>query len=195
MGTNGLIEFAREFYPNYYKAGMIIDARYNGGGFTSKMILDRLERQLQSLTQPREGKEITDPERAFNGKLVLLINRDTGSDGELFAESWQRRKLGPVIGQRTWGGAVGIEAHQDLLDGAQTTPPQFGPYSFPSVWIIEGYGVMPDIEVINMPKDVLDGKDAQLDKAIEVILKEIRENPKPVPVRPPYPDKSKPTLK
>lgn len=195
MGADGLIEFAREYYPNYYKDGIIIDARYNGGGFTSKMILDRLERQLQSLTQPREGKVITDPERVFNGKLILLINRDTGSDGELFAESWERRKLGPVIGQRTWGGAVGIEAHQNLLDGALTTPPQFGPYSFPSKWIIEGHGVDPTIEVINMPKDVLAGKDAQLDKAIKVVLKELKDNPNKFPIRPPYEDKSKPTLK
>ncbi len=195
MMENGLIEFARLYYPNYYKDGIIIDARYNGGGFTSKMILDRLERRLQSLSQPREGKPITEPERVFNGRLVLLINHDTGSDGELFSESWKRRKLGPIVGERTWGGAVGIEPHQHLLDGAITTPPQFGPYSFPSQWIIEGHGVEPDIVVVNMPKDVLNGKDAQLDKAIEVILENIKKNPPKYPARPPYPDKSKPSLK
>ena len=195
MMEDGLIEFAKAWYPQYYKDGIIIDARYNGGGFTSKQIHDRLERTINTYMQPREGKPTPVPERTFGGQLVLLINRDTGSDGEIFSDAWKERKLGPVIGQRTWGGAVGIEAHQTLIDGATTTPPQFGEYNMHKEWIIEGHGVEPDIVVINMPKDVLAGKDAQLDKAIEVILKQIQTHPKTVFERPPYPDKSKPTLK
>lgn len=195
MMENGLIEFAKAFYPQYYKAGMIIDARYNGGGFTSKQIHDRLERTINAMMQPREGKPSPVPERTFGGHLVLVINRDTGSDGELFSEAWKERKLGPIIGQRTWGGAVGIEPHQHLVDGATTTPPQFGEYNVHKEWVIEGHGVVPDIVVINMPKDVLAGKDAQLDKAIEVIQDRIKNQPKPVFERPDYPDKSKATLK
>lgn len=195
MMENGLIEFAKAFYPQYYKAGMIIDARYNGGGFTSKQIHDRLERTINAMMQPREGKPTPVPERTFAGHLVLLINRDTGSDGELFSEAWKERKLGPIIGQRTWGGAVGIEPHQHLVDGATTTPPQFGEYNIHKEWVIEGHGVVPDIVVINMPKDVLAGKDTQLDKAIEVVLDRIKNQPKPVFNRPAYPDKSKATLK
>ncbi len=195
MMENGLIQFAKIFYPQYYKKGFIIDARYNGGGFTSKMIIDRLERSLQDFTQPREGKPIRTPERAFHGHLILIINHDTGSDGEIFSESWKHLGLGEIIGERTWGGAVGIESHQPLIDGGETTPPQFGPYNFKGEWIIEGHGVEPTIEVVNMPGDVLKGKDAQLDKAIEVILAKIKNEPKAYPVQPPYPDKSKPTLK
>jgi tricorn protease len=195
MMENGLIEFAKAFYPQYYKNGLIIDARYNGGGFTSKQIHDRLERTLNAIVQPREGKRSNIPERAFYGHLVLLINRDTGSDGELFAEAWKFRKMGPVIGQRTWGGAVGIETHQKLLDGATTTPPQFGEYGMDGKWIIEGHGVDPDIEIVNMPGDVLKGKDTQLDKAIEVILNNIKNKPMRLPERPAYEDKSKPSLK
>jgi len=195
MMENGLIEFAKAFYPQYYKKGMIIDARYNGGGFTSKQIHDRLERTINAMMKPREGKPSPVPERTFGGHLVLLINRDTGSDGEIFSEAWKERKIGPIIGQRTWGGAVGIEPHQHLVDGATTTPPQFGEYNVRKEWIIEGHGVEPDIVVINMPKDVLAGKDSQLDKGIEIILNRIVKQPKPVFERPAYPDKSKASLK
>lgn len=195
MMENGLIEFAKGYFPQHRKKGLIIDARYNGGGFTSKQIHDRLERTLNTLLQPREGRPSRVPERTFHGHYVLLINRDTGSDGELFSEAWKFRKLGPIIGERTWGGAVGIEPHEDLVDGGTVTPPQFGEYSMDGRWVIEGRGVEPDIVVVNMPKDVLAGKDTQLDRAIEVILEKIKNEPMPLPKRPPYPDKSKATLR
>lgn len=196
MGEAGLNSFAKAFYPQFYKKGLIIDVRYNGGGFTSKMIIDRLEREITTMDQPREGKPGPIPERAFGGHLVLLINQDTGSDGEIFSETWKQRGFGPIIGQRTWGGAVGIEAHQPLVDGAVTTPPQFADYNLKGEWTIEGIGVIPDIEVVNMPGDVLEGRDAQLEKALEVITERIAAGPKiRIPERPDYPDKSKPTLK
>ena len=195
MMQNGLREFAKGYFPQHNKKGLIIDARYNGGGFTSKQIHDRLERTLNTMVIAREGKPGRVPERTFHGHYVLLINRDTGSDGEIFSDAWKARKMGPVIGERTWGGAVGIEPHQDLVDGGTVTPPQFGEYDFKSEWIIEGRGVEPDIIVVNMPKDVLAGKDTQLDRAIEVILDKVKNEPMPLPKQPAYPDKSKPTLK
>ncbi len=191
MGESGLIEFAKAWYPQYAKQGFIIDDRYNGGGFTADMILDRLERTLWAITQPREGKPLRVPERAFHGPMVVLINEDTGSDGEFFAEAIKITKLAPVIGMRTWGGAIGIEAHQDLLDGGTVTPPQFGLYGLDRRWLIEGVGVVPDIEVQNMPGDVLRGKDAQLDAAIEHLMKQVREKPFELPPPPAYPDKSR----
>jgi len=194
MMQGGLIEFAKGFYPQYFKDGMIIDVRYNGGGFTSKQIHDRLERTINTMMQPREGKPTPVPERTFGGYLVLIINRDTNSDAEIFSDAWKERKLGPVIGQRTWGGAVGIEPHESLIDGATVTPPQFGEYNRQGHWIIEGHGVDPDIVVINMPKDVLAGKDAQLDRAIAE-MKKLIKTPKTHFIRPVYPDKSKPALK
>ncbi|MCO6438916.1 MAG: PD40 domain-containing protein [Phycisphaerae bacterium] len=192
MGEQGLIEFAKAFYPQYYKKGLIVDVRANGGGFTSRMIIDRLERELSSITKPREGKPIPDPERVFNGHLVVLLNEDTGSDGELFSETVKTHKLAPLIGMRTWGGAVGIELHQPLVDGGGTTPPQFGPYNLAGKWIIEGRGVEPDIEVQNMPGDVLKGIDAQLQAGIDNLRKRIGDDPRDLPPPPPYPDKSKP---
>ncbi|NOX90382.1 MAG: hypothetical protein GXO77_15335 [Calditrichaeota bacterium] len=195
MMQGGLIQFAKYFYPQYYKKGLIIDVRYNGGGFTSKMIHDRLERTINTFMQPREGKPTPVPERTFGGYLALIINHDTGSDGELFSEAWKYRNLGPIIGERTWGGAVGIEPHQKLVDGGVTTPPQFGEYDAKGDWVIEGHGVDPEVPVVNWPKDVLAGKDNQLDKTIEILLQKIKENPKPRFAKPKYPDKSKPTLK
>lgn len=195
MMENGLVALATQWYPNYYKKGIIVDARYNTGGFTSKQIVDRIERIRNTMMQPREGMPTPIPERAFFGNLVLLINENTGSDGELFAEAWRYRGFGPIIGKRTWGGAVGIEPHQYLVDGGICTPPAFGEYSIDGRWVIEGRGVEPDIEVNNVPSDVLEGIDAQLKKGLEVMMDKIKNEPKTWSPLPAYPDKSKPTLK
>jgi tricorn protease len=195
MMEDGLIEFARAFYPDYDKRAFIIDERYNGGGFVGDMIIDRLERRLWALTKPREGMVLRDPERVFHGHLVVLINHDTGSNGEYFAEAIKVKGLATLIGTRTWGGAVGIEPHQDLIDGGVTTPPQFGLFDLDGHWLIEGRGVEPDIEVENRPGDVLAGRDAQLERALEFLADRIESEPMPVPDQaPPYPDKSKPTI-
>ena len=191
MGQNGLVEFAKYWYPQYYKKGFVIDVRYNGGGFTGDMIIDRLERVMWGMTQPREGKVLRDPERIFRGPWIVVINEDTGSNGEMFAEAIKIKKLAKVLGMRTWGGAIGIEPHQELVDGGGTTPPQFGLFGLDRTWLIEGHGVVPDIEVQNWPGDVVAGKDAQLDAAIENVMKSIQENPVQFPEVPEYPDKSK----
>ncbi len=121
-----------------------------------------------------------------------MINEDTGSCGEFFAEAFKFRKFGKVFGMRTWGGAEGIEAHQDTIDGGTVTPPQFGLYSLDRKWLIEGRGTDPDVEVQNMPKDVLDGKDVQLDTVIKHLMDEIAKDPKEIPPTPPYPNKARP---
>jgi tricorn protease len=192
MMEAGLIEFARAYYPLYRKQGIIIDERYNGGGFVADMIIDRLERELWAITVPREGMTIPDPERVFHGHLVVVMNEDTGSNGEYFAEAIKLKGLATVIGRRTWGGAVGIEPHQDLVDGGQVTPPQFAPYGLDGQWMIEGHGVEPDIDVDNLPADVLAGRDTQLESAIEYLQRKIAEDPREIPPRPPYPVKAKP---
>lgn len=192
MMENGLIEFARAFYPDYDKRAFIIDERYNGGGFVGDMIIDRLERRLWAFTKPREGAVLRDPERAFHGHLAVLVNEDTGSNGEYFAEAIKIDGLATIIGMRTWGGAVGIEPHQDLVDGGVTTPPQFGLFDFDGRWLIEGHGVDPDIEVQNMPGDVLAGRDAQLEAALVHLAGRLAAEPMDVPDVPPaYPVKAK----
>jgi tricorn protease len=191
MMDSGLVEFARGWYHDFGKVGFIIDERYNGGGFVGDMIIDRLERKMWSFTQPREGKPIPGSERGTRAHLAVLINQDTGSNGEYFAEAIKIKGLAPLIGTRTWGGAVGIEPHQNLVDGGVTTPPQFAPYGLDGRWLIEGHGVDPDIVVENEPVDVLAGRDAQLEKAVEILTAKIAADPRPVPDHPPYPDKSK----
>ncbi len=159
MGENGLVEFGRSWYPQTGKRAMIIDDRYNGGGFVGDMIIDRLERVLWAISKPREGGTGTNPERAFHGPLVVLIDGDTYSNGEFFAEAINRLGLATTIGVRTWGGSTGIEAHQNMVDGGGTTPPQFGLYALDGTWPIEGWGVEPQIVVVNAPKDVVAGID------------------------------------
>jgi tricorn protease len=196
MGEPGLVEFGRSWYPQTGKDAMIIDDRFNGGGFVGDMIIDRLERVLWAISQPREGKTGTNPERAFHGPLVVLIDGDTYSNGEFFAEAINRLGLATTIGVRTWGGSTGIEAHQDLVDGGGTTPPQFGLYGLDGTWPIEGWGVEPQIVVVNAPKDVVAGHDAQLDFAVEHLLQQLHDSKGKwdLPAAPAYPNKAKPRM-
>ncbi len=193
MGQRGLIEFARAFYPQVDKQAMIIDERYNGGGFVGDMIIDRLERRIWSYTVPREGGPGRNPERVGSDKLVVLINEDTGSNGEFFAEALKRKQLATILGMRTWGGVVGIEPHQGFVDGGGTTPPQFGLLGTDRNWIVEGHGVEPDVEVQNMPGDVLRGEDTQLQAAIRMLMEQIAAQPAGLPEIPAYPVKNKVT--
>jgi tricorn protease len=197
MMEPGLVEFASYWYPQTGLEAMIIDERFNGGGFVGDMIIDRLERTLWSLTIPREGKSGRNPERAFHGPLAVLINEDTGSNGEFFAQAIKDKGLAHVIGMRTWGGSIGIEPHQDLVDGGGTTPPQFGLYGLHTGdWLIEGWGVEPDQQVQNLPADVLAGRDSQLEAAVAHLLDQLRTRGEQwrIPPTPAYPDKSKPRL-
>lgn len=192
MQEEGLKEFGRTYYSQLNKKAIILDDRYNTGGFTGDMLINRLEKKVWAVTQPREGKPSLNPEKGLYAHLALLINEETGSCGEFFAEAFKIKKLGKVFGMRTWGGSVGIEAHQDLIDGGTVTPPQFGLYSLDRKWLIEGRGVDPDVEVQNMPKDVLEGKDTQLETAVKYLLEEIKKDPKEIPPPPPYPNKARP---
>ncbi len=191
MMEDGLVEFARYFYPQLGRKALLIDARYNGGGFVSGMIIDHLERKVWSASKPREGKPSLNPEAAFAGPYALLVNEDTGSDGELFSEAVKIKGLARIFGMRTWGGSFGIEPHEDLVDGGTVTPPQFGLYGLDRRWLIEGRGVDPHVEVQNLPGDVLQGKDAQLDAALSYLLEKAAAVPD-VPPPPPYPIKARP---
>ena len=196
MMEPGLIEFGRLFYPQSGRQALIIDERWNGGGFVGDMIIDRLERELWAVTAPREGGTGRNPERVFHGPIVVLINENTGSNGEFFAEAVKRKGLATVMGVRTWGGSIGIEPHQDLVDGGGTTPPQFGLYGLDGTWPIEGWGVEPDIVVVNVPAAVAAGADPQLEAAIAHLLERLRtEGGKwEIPPTPDYPDKSRPRM-
>jgi len=187
MGGGGLNEFAEFFFPQIKKEGLIIDVRYNGGGFVSEMILERLRREVVGMGCSRNGSDWTYPGGALHGHMVCIANQYSASDGDNFPYFFREYGLGPIIGKRTWGGVVGIRDFPSLLGGGYVTVPEFAPFSMEGEWIMENYGVDPDIEVDNLPDQVVSGRDPQLEKAIEVIMKKLEEEPKELPERPPYP--------
>jgi tricorn protease len=192
MSAEGLNEFVKYFYPQLAKKALIIDDRGNGGGNVSPMIIERLNREISRSNMAR-NTEIPGrtPTKMMLGPKVLLINNYSASDGDLFPYGFKKHQIGKVIGKRTWGGVVGIRGSLPFVDGADLRKPEFASYSSEeSKWIIEGYGVEPDIEIDNDPAREYAGIDDQLNKAIEVILEELK-NYKPQPAIPTPPDKSK----
>lgn len=189
---NGLNEFAKYYYPQVRKEALIIDDRYNGGGNVSSMIIERLRREIGMLRAIRNLDYITTtPDVVHTGPLVGMINELSASDGDLFPYQFKLNKLGKLIGKRTWGGVVGIRGSLPFLDGSYLNKPEFAHYSHEGKWILEGVGMLPDIEVDNMPDKVLEGIDQQLDKAIETALEEIKTNNKrQIVPKPEYPKKN-----
>lgn len=191
MGPGGLNEFVKYFYPQLQKKGLIIDDRGNGGGNVSPMIIERLNRELVMLGTARNiDNPTTRPGAIHIGPKVLLIDQYSASDGDLFPYQFKKLEIGPVIGVRSWGGVVGIRGSLPFIDGGDLRKPEFAPYDLEgNQWIIEGYGVDPDIEVRNDPAEEYLGVDEQLEKAIEVMLEEL-EDYEELPDKPAYPDKS-----
>ncbi len=190
MGPEGLNEFVKYFYPQLTKKALIIDDRGNGGGNVSPMIIERLRREAAMWTVTRNGNaaEIK-PNQMMNGPKVLLFNKYSASDGDLFPWQFKHYKLGTTIGTRSWGGVVGIRGSLPFIDGGTLNRPEFAPFDQNGNWIIEGYGVDPDIVIDNNPYDEFNGVDAQLDKAIEVILEQMKDWPE-APAIPEWPDKT-----
>ena len=186
----GLNEFASSFYPQVNKDGIIVDVRYNSGGFIPDMFIERLSRKFLALWARREGNSYRTPWAAPKGYLVCITNAFAGSGGDAFPYFFREKHLGKLIGTRTWGGLIGISRGIRLMDGGGITMPDFGLYDLNGKWSVENFGVQPDIEVINYPHLVVKGHDPQLEKAIEVIMQEIKANPPGIPGKPKYPDKS-----
>jgi tricorn protease len=185
MEDAGLNEFVRQYFPQIRKEGMIFDIRYNGGGFVDQIILEHLRRILVGMEAARNFRSDTIPENVFNGYMACLSNRYTASDGDYFTYFFKKYKLGPVIGERTWGGVRGIRGYIPEIDGGYFTRPEFSLYGLDSHWIVENHGVLPDIAVDNRPDLVVKGEDPQLQKAIQVLMQEIKAHPKTLPPRPP----------
>jgi tricorn protease len=120
----------------------------------------------------------------------MLINGWSGSGGDCFPFYFKQAKLGPLIGTRTWGGLIGMTGVPPLIDGGNVTVPTFGIYSVKGEWIIEGYGVDPDIEVVDDPAEMAKGGDPQLERAVKEVLKELKKHPPKTPERPKYPNRS-----
>ncbi|MFT4033627.1 MAG: S41 family peptidase, partial [Siphonobacter sp.] len=176
-GEAGYDFFNRYYYSQLDRDAVIIDERFNGGGFVADYILDMLNRPLLSYWNSRDGKPYTSPAASIYGPKVMIVNEYAGSGGDALPQFFRRRNLGTIIGKRTWGGLVGISGYPVLMDGGSVTSPSFGIYSPDGKWEVENIGVAPDIEVEMEPKDTQNGKDPKLDKAIETVLDQLKKNP------------------
>ncbi len=192
MGVPGLNEFAKFYYPQLHKEALVVDCRGNGGGNVSPMIIERLRREPAMWTVARNGAVNVDPSGQVLGPKVLLIDQHSASDGDIVGYRFRKHRLGPIIGQRSWGGVVGIRGSLLLLDGGILNRPEFSRFDLEAKeWIMEGTGVEPDIEVDNDPTREFSGTDDQLNRAIAELKKAMEAKPVRIPQPPAYPDKSK----
>src|SRR6266576_922181 len=185
MGSSGLNEFVKQFFPQTRKEGIIFDIRYNGGGFVDQLIFARLRRTLAAMQSARNWESAPIPFPVFHGYMACITNHYAASDGDFFSYFFKQYKLGPLIGERTGGGVRGIRGNINLIDGGYITRPEFALYGLDSKWLIENKGVQPEVVIENRPDLVVKGQDPQLEKAIEMVMKEIQANPKKLPPRPP----------
>ncbi len=190
MGPDDINQWARDYYPVYQRQGLVLDIRHNGGGNIDSWVLEKLLRQAWMYWQPRIGNPDWNMQYAFRGHIVVLVDEHSGSDGEAFPEGFKRLKLGKVLGTRTWGGEIWLSFDNVQADNGIASAAETGVYGPEGKWLIEGHGVDPDIVVDNLPHATYGGSDAQLDAAINLLKQEIKDDPRPVPQHPPYPDKS-----
>ena len=184
----GYTSFNRYFFSQVGKEAVIIDERFNEGGQLADYIIDYLKRPIMSKVVTREGHDWSSPSEAIYGPKVMIINEMSGSGGDALPWYFRKAGLGPLIGTRTWGGLVGIGGYPELLDGGRATAPRAAIYGLNGEWEVENRGVAPDYEVDLDPAAYRQGHDAQLDKAIEVVMQQLKEHPLPQYKRPAYPN-------
>ncbi len=188
--TLGHTYFKRYFFPQSHKEAIIIDERFNGGGQVADYYIDILRRPFISYWHMRYGADLKTPSASIQGPKVMLIDETAGSGGDLLPWMFRKHKLGKLIGKRTWGGLVGTLGFPILMDGGFVTAPNLAIWTEEG-WVVENVGVPPDIEVEQTPADIVAGHDPQLEKAIEVVMEELKKNPPQKPKRPPYPVKAR----
>lgn len=179
MGPNDVASFAREFYANFEREGLVIDVRRNRGGNIDSWIIEKLLRRAWSFWSPRQGDNYTNMQQAFRGQLVVLTDQLTYSDGETFSAGIKELELGPLLGNRTTGAGVWLSGRNQLADRGVARVAETPQHAMDGRWIIEGYGVKPDIEVDNLPHATFQGEDAQLTRALEVLRQMLAEEPVP----------------
>ena len=184
--TLGHIYFKRYFFPQAHKEAIIVDERFNGGGQVADYYIDLLRRPFIAYWATRYGHDFKTPNASIQGPKAMLINELAGSGGDLLPWMFRKFGLGSLIGKRTWGGLVGVLGFPVLMDGGFVTAPNLAIWTEDG-WVVENEGVPPDIEVEQWPADLIAGRDPQLEKAIEVVMEELKKNPPKKLNRPPYP--------
>ena len=187
-GGAGFTSFNRYFFSQVGKEAVIVDERFNEGGQLADYIVDYLRRPMMSKVVARDGHDWSSPSEAIYGPKVMIINEMSGSGGDALPWYFRKAGLGPLIGKRTWGGLVGIGGYPELIDGGYVTAPRAALYGLKGEWEVENHGIAPDIEVDLDPAAYRQGHDAQLDKAIEVVIQQLKEHPLPQYQRPAYPN-------
>jgi tricorn protease len=189
--VDGNRELNRGMYAYHHKDALIIDERFNGGGFIPDRMVELLSRQTHAHWH-RAGlpHPMRTPGVAHDGPKAMLINQYSSSGGDAFPYFFRQKNLGTIIGSRTWGGLIGISGNAVFMDGGSLSVPRFGIYNDKGEWIIEGIGVYPDIEVIDTPHLLSKGQDPSLEKAVEVLLKQLEQNPPKKWTVPADPDRS-----
>ncbi|HJR57842.1 MAG TPA: PDZ domain-containing protein [Vicinamibacterales bacterium] len=183
--------FKRYFYPQVNKQAVIVDERFNGGGSVADYYIDILQRPFIANWAMRYGADLKTPFASIQGPKAMIIDETAGSGGDLLPWMFRKFKLGPLVGQRTWGGLVGTLGFPVLMDGGSITAPNLAIWTAEDGWVVENEGVAPDIDVEQTPADVIAGRDPQLEKAIEVVMAELKKNPPATPKRPAYPVRGK----
>ena len=187
-GEGGYTNFNRYFFAQVGRQGVVVDERFNHGGSAADYIIDYLRRPLMSYFSSRDGEDLTVPQGAIFGPKAMIINEYAGSGGDLMPWMFRKSKIGPLIGKRTWGGLVGIGGYPVLMDGGSVNAPHFAFWNPNGTWDVENHGVDPDIEVEFDPALWRAGHDPQLEKAVEVVLEELKKHPLPAPTHPAFPD-------
>ena len=173
MDSDGLISFMRTFYPQTDRKGMLVDIRENGGGYISSLLVEKLSRKPWAYTVPREGRIEPYPTRVMDGPIVVLMDQGAGSDGDIFPESMRAVNGTTLVGTRTWGGVVGIDGDKDFVDGGMSTQPGYGFWTPKRGYKVENEGVAPDVVLEWLPQDQQAGRDTQLEKAVEILMKQL----------------------
>ena len=184
--TLGHTYFKRYFFPQVHKQALIVDERFNGGGQVADYYIDHLRRPYISHWATRYGADFRTPSAAILGPKVMIIDETAGSGGDLLPWMFNKLGLGTLVGKRTWGGLVGTLGFPVLMDGGFVTAPNLAIWTEDG-FVVENVGVPPDVDVEQWPADVIAGRDPQLEKAIEIVLEQLEENPSAEPVKPPFP--------
>jgi tricorn protease len=187
--NGGYVNFNRYYFSQVGKDGVVVDERFNGGGLQADYIIDYLSRRLMAFRVMRHGLDVPSPLAAIFGPKAMIVNEYAGSGGDALPFYFRKAGLGPIIGKRTWGGLVGgLGGYPALMDGGFVAAPAVGFYNAGGSWEVENFGITPDIEVEQDPKAVREGRDPQLEKAVEVLMEQLRRNPPKKYERPAFPN-------